>query len=109
MVWIRRRCWEPGIFFRTLLASRRPPAGEGNGEDLFGALYRRQKLQVAADQELGLPEPAGAWTMKEAPESSARSRSAASAIGAVDLGMAIQLYDLAGAEDDRRFSPIAGA
>lgn len=43
--------------------------------------------------------------MKEAPGSSARSRSAASATGAVDLGMAIQLYDLAGAEDDRRFSP----
>src|SRR5918997_1135856 len=43
--------------------------------------------------------------MKEAAGSSARWRSAASAIGAVDLGMAIQLYDLAGAEDDRRFSP----
>src|SRR5688572_17332756 len=43
--------------------------------------------------------------MKERAGSRARARSAASAIGAVDLAMAITLYDLAGAEDDRRFSP----
>src|SRR5918992_6135078 len=52
------------------------------------------------------PEPAGAWTMNERAGSRARSRSPASAMmGSGDFRMAIQLYDLAGAEDDRRFSP----
>src|SRR3954447_20927262 len=43
--------------------------------------------------------------MNERRTSSAASRAAASAICGVSLAMAIKLYDLAGADDDRRFSP----
>src|SRR3954468_15230729 len=104
MVWMRTRCASAGsgrfwstrrrISAAALRVKVTARISSGCCTFFNNPRYRRTRSSV-------FPDPAGAWTMNERAGSSAASRSFRSAI----ISFMIKLYDLAGAEDDRRFSP----
>src|SRR3954468_23890121 len=104
MVWMRTRCASAGsgrfwstrrrISAAALRVKVTARISSGCCSFFNNPRCRRTRSSV-------FPDPAGAWTMNERAGSSAASRSFRSAI----ISFMIKLYDLAGAEEDRRFSP----